>query len=98
MSNSHYSSKRQDIKQLQKSGEKYVLSLKYEDHWYDAVGFCKWLSEIIGEKVCLPSEAEWEKAVRGEDGRKFPWGNLEPGEKLYKFNNNHIDTRYNKCQ
>jgi formylglycine-generating enzyme required for sulfatase activity len=42
--------------------------------WHDAVAFCAWLSKETGEKYRLPSEAEWEKAARGEDGRIYPWG------------------------
>ena len=43
-------------------------------NWYDAVAFCKWLSDEIGRLIRLPTEAEWEKAARGEDGRIYPWG------------------------
>ena len=40
----------------------------------DAENFCKWLSSKEGKRYRLPTEAEWEYAARGVDGRIFPWG------------------------
>jgi len=40
----------------------------------DARAYAAWLSARTGALWRLPSEAEWEKAARGVDGRRFPWG------------------------
>ena len=43
--------------------------------WHDALAYCKWLEEKIQKPVTLPSEAQWEKAARGDhDKRSYPWG------------------------
>jgi formylglycine-generating enzyme required for sulfatase activity len=43
--------------------------------WYEAMAYCQWLHEQTGRDYTLPSEAQWEKAARSEDGRLYPWGN-----------------------
>lgn len=43
--------------------------------WYEGIAFCLWLSEITGENIMLPTDAQWQYAARGNHNRNFPWGN-----------------------
>lgn len=43
--------------------------------WNEATAFCLWLSQRDGREYRLATEAQWEYAARGADGRIFPWGN-----------------------
>lgn len=53
--------------------------------WDDAAAFCRWASEATGSSIRLPTEAEWEKAARGTDGREYPWGNEAPDDSRCRF-------------
>jgi len=53
--------------------------------WYEALAYCRWLSEATGQAFRLPTEAEWEKAAswdpEAEKKRQYPWGDDFDAEK-----------------
>ncbi len=69
-----------------------------EDHpagnvsWHDASAFCAWLSQLTGFQIALPTEAEWEKAARGTDGRIYPWGDTFESKRLNSYENGIRET------
>jgi toxoflavin biosynthesis protein ToxD len=44
--------------------------------WNDVLAYARWLTQVTGDQWRLPTEAKWEKAARGTEGRFYPWGDL----------------------
>jgi formylglycine-generating enzyme required for sulfatase activity len=59
--------------------------------WHDAVAYCTWLSASAGQIFRLPTEAEWERAARGnKENAAYPWGDAPPSDRPYSGYN--VDT------
>ncbi len=50
--------------------------------WFEAEAYGNWLSKELKRPICLPTEQEWERAVRHTDGREYPWGDTFERTKL----------------
>jgi hypothetical protein len=53
--------------------------------WYEAMAFCSWLGEKLGQDIRLPTEQQWQWAAQGDTGWAYPWG-PEFDEKRCNFN------------
>jgi formylglycine-generating enzyme required for sulfatase activity len=42
--------------------------------WYEAIAYCQWISEVIGETISLPTEQQWQRAAQGDTDWYYAWG------------------------
>ncbi len=74
------------------SRSSYYGNAKYDDFpviyvtWHQAKAYCEWAGGS------LPTEAQWEKAARGTDARKYPWGDESPNSNLVNYGEIKGDT------
>ncbi len=85
--------------------EKYGTPYDLSNHpvvgvsWYETVAFCRWLTEELRQKgaltesqeIALPTEPQWEKAARSDNGRIYPWGS-EPDPEKANYDDTGIGT------
>lgn len=64
----------------------------------DAVAYAAWLSAETGRDYRLPTEAEWEKAARGADGRVYPWGNQFDPDRCNTLEGNTFALLYKRAR
>ncbi len=62
--------------------------------WNDANQYASWLSDQLALPFVLPTEAQWEKAARSTDGRRFPWGDSKPGGDHANFADSRFAGKY----